>query len=288
MEIEQQRRSWWGHFLVVPTLLVFLVSCGGPNGGALRLVRDVHLESSLDQSSGDLLIKTKASFWMGNLHFPSLTVPIRSSSAVDKDLFGEISFMKETNSNTSSAEFWLDLSKVVKFAELSEATLPNGEAIPVQGLAGSKMYQLAMDQLHSRMYMTLDDQAVMVGFSLGIKQISLIKKWMKKSTMFFGFHVNGLFGSVGIFTGDLPEQNGLAFFLDLSPVLSPDIINRLFAGEAIADSTLDKAKSSENISRLVFTESSTGTGSLENLNQAKAQLQKIVEKKEALEFVKTE
>lgn len=268
-----------GRLAALPMLLLSLTSCGG-QGGALKLIRDVHVESSLEGS--DLMLKTGASFWLGNLTFPAFSVPLRNYLSPDKELLGEMSFAPTLDS-ANGVEFWVNMSQISRLSASNDATLPNGEMIPVAGLVGADIYQLQVEKLRSTVYLALDQEVTMAGFALGIKQISLLKKWMNNANLFLDFNLKLFSGSVGLYTGDLPEQNGLAFFVDLSPILSAELVNRLFSGELITGALVNKAKSGKNSTKLKFADSYTGDE--KNLNKVKQELQRIASKKEVVEFI---
>lgn len=223
-----------------------LGSCG--NKSPNSFIRDVSWESTLVED--DLWLKFSTQFNLGALTFTSVQLPIYNPQN-PSEMFGAVTF-RPTLDGYSEVETSVNLSACTDVSA-GVASLPNGRELPIAGLSTVKMYQLNIDSIHSRMYLGLNNSTMLFGFAISIQEFDQLSKSVGGMLNFFpGFQIKGLRGMLGFYTGVESFTSGLAFFVDLSQLFSPDILNALINGKSPRLVSARSASMIENVSTIGF------------------------------------
>ncbi|MBF0299368.1 MAG: hypothetical protein HQK51_11650 [Oligoflexia bacterium] len=218
--------------------LAFFVSCKNGDGTVKpQIIKDVKLTTSL--VDGDVWLGVGATFDLGAMSFTSIKLPI--IDPYDKTrVYGEINFAPTFSGNYNAIEIKVNLSDCAKIPG-SSATLPNGNALPMSGLDG-RVVALDIDQIHSKIYLALDHNLTLLGFAISIKEFDVVAQYVGGANIFLGFSIPGVNGSdyikgnVGLYTSlNTSYESGLAFFVDISSVMSTDILNDIIDGVAVTE-----------------------------------------------------
>jgi len=205
--------------------LVFFASCKG-TPVQQKIVKDVKLTSSL--VDGDVWLGLGATFDLGAMSFTAIKLPI--IDPYDKTrIYGEIDFKPTFQGSYNAIELKVNLSDCAKIPG-AYATLPNGNELPIAGMGG-RVVELDIDQIHSKIYLALDHDLTLVGFAISIKEFDVVAQYVGGANIFLGFEIAGVKGTAGLYTSlGQSFQSGLAFFVDISSVVSTDILNDLIDG----------------------------------------------------------
>lgn len=247
------------HFLIFLILIFGLISCGKPP--ASDIVKDVSLNTSV--IDGDSYLAVSALFKIGATSLPSITLPIINPK--DKSIkYGEISFKPtlQAGYNEIGLKFNMTFSNKVQggFADL-----PNGNDLPIGGLQNTTVIELGIDtgnpHVKSEIYLALDHDTMMMGFAIVIKEFDKVADAIPGANIFLGFDIKGAIGTVGLFTSPRSFESGLAFFVDLSGVVTPGMINDIIDGKRIVGQNMT-AMSSGSVESLQSSVLSTKSRSL--------------------------
>lgn len=215
-------------FVCVATAsLLFTTSCG--KKPEQDIVKDVNIQTEL--RGNDVWLSLGAVFKLGALSMTAISLPVVDPN--DPSIqYGEIGFkpMAEEGYNEVVLSFNLSASSKV---EGSSATLPNGAALPIAGLDNSNVLELKIASINSSIYLSFTENMSVLGFAISIKEFEKVGAAINGANVFLGFDIKGVLGSVGLFTGDEPLKNGLAFFVDLSSVINGQILDDLIAGREL-------------------------------------------------------
>ena len=97
--------------------------------------------------------------------------------------------------------------------------------------------------MKSEIYLALDRDTMMMGFAIVIKEFDKVADAIPGANIFLGFDIKGAIGTVGIFTSPRSFESGLAFFLDLSGVVTPGMINDIIDGKSIVAQNMTAMRS---------------------------------------------
>ncbi|MEC7182002.1 MAG: hypothetical protein VXW15_04765 [Bdellovibrionota bacterium] len=234
--------------LLISTL--FLASCGkSPEN---QIVKDVNVNSSLED--GDVYVSFSSVFKIGAVSMTSIQLPIvdpRDSSIK----YGEISFKPtlEPGHNEIGFKFNLTASSEVQGGY---GTLPNGEDLPISGFGSTEIIELKIDKINSKLYLAFGKNHTLLGFAVVIKEFDVVGDAIPGANIFLGFDIKGVQGMAGLFSSQEEMQSGLGFFLDLSSVVSNDIINDIIDKKPITPEVF--AQMQENVTMESITRMTTG------------------------------
>ena len=138
----------------------------------------------------------------------------------------------------------LNLSKTAQINGSATPTLPNGSNLPLAGIdENNTMVELEISQINSKIYLALDRDTTIVGFAIAIKEFDVMKDYIGGANIFLGFNIRDVLGMVGLFTGKDEGQSGLGIFVDLSSVISGDILNDILSGSPVHEILKDGSRS---------------------------------------------
>jgi len=253
--------------LLISTL--FLVSCGkSPEN---KIVKDINISSSLED--GDVYLSLSSVFKIGAVSMTSIQLPIvdpRDTSVK----YGEVSFKPtlEPGHNEIALKFNLSASSEVQGGY---GTLPNGEDLPISGFGASDVIELKIDKINSKIYLAFGKNHTLLGFAVVIKEFDVVGKALPGANIFLGFDIKGVQGMAGLFSSQAEMQSGLGFFLDLSTVVSNDIINDIIDKKPITPEAF--AQMQENVTMDSITRMTTGDQEplFKNINASRTNLKKL-------------
>lgn len=225
--------------LILPLMLagsLLSTSCGkNPEQG---IIKDVDIHTELRE--GDVWLTLGAVFKLGVASLTEISFPV-----VDPNngsiKYGEISFQPQEEEGMNEIRLSFNLSSAAQ-VEGGLAKLPNGEDLPIAGVDTSKVLMLDIAEINSRIYIALNSEQSVVGFAVSIKEFEKIGNVISGANIFLGFDIKGVIGSVGLFTGNTPLENGLGFFVDLTSVFTTDMINDIIAGKEITEESFSEMK----------------------------------------------
>lgn len=206
--------------------LIF-ASCG--KNPEQDIVKDVDVYTEL--RDGDVWVNLKANFKLGEASLTEISFPIVNPD--DSSIrYGEISFtpLEEVGYNEISLSFNLSASDEVQGGL---ASLPNGSELPVAGMNNGDVLQLVIDSINSRIYLGASDSMTVLGFAVSIAEFEKLGDLINGANVFVGFNIKEVLGSVGIYTGDQPLKNGLAFFVDIHSVIPQEVLELARSGRHI-------------------------------------------------------
>ena len=253
-----------GSQLFIFCLCLSLFSCGGGGNPTQNIVRDVKVSTSLEND--DFMIDIKLLMDLGNMTLTSIQIPVTNpDNGVN---YGKVSFMP-TLDGLNEIGLSVNLSDSANLPG-GEARLPNDSVLPIGGLEGTQVLQLEVEQIHSRIYLALQEETVFLGMAVAIDEFDVLSRYIGGANIFFGHEFRGVRGSVGLFAGTGQNESGLAFFLDLSKVISPAVIRDIINQQKIDESSLAQ------IQALVGKATSQGKSKLKfNVNKSKKKLRNL-------------
>jgi hypothetical protein len=239
--------------LMTMTLLsmtLLFASCGkSPEN---KIVKDVSINSILED--GDVYLSFSTVFKIGSISMTSIQLPI--VNPYDSSIkYGEISFKPtlEAGYNEIGIKFNLSASSEV---QAGFGTLPNGDELPISGFGPTDVIELKIDKINSKLYLAFGKDHTLLGFAVTIKEFDVVGKAIPGANIFLGFDIKGVNGMAGIFSSEQEMQSGLGFFLDLSSVISNDIINDIIENRPITPETF--AQMQENVTMNSLRKMTTG------------------------------
>lgn len=215
-------------FSVLGLSLIFVLSgCKGtPQQNKSPLVKDVHMTTSLNEEN-KLYLNVMASFQLGQVTIDADNLEI--VDPYDSSIkYGELIFKPVPNKpGFNKIGVRLNLSNIGHVGS-GTPTLPNGEALPIGTVSPkSKLYEVYIPQINSKLYIGLGPDMTIMGFAITLKEFDAVADYVNDANVFLGFTIKGVQGNAGIYTGTSTMESGLGFFVDLSSVVTTDIINDL-------------------------------------------------------------
>ena len=231
----------WKRIFTLITLLSTLIftSCG--KSPESEIVKDVQINSSLED--GDVYLSISSVFKIGAVSMTSIQLPIVDPK--DPSIkYGEVSFRPtiESGYNEIGIKFNLSASSEVT---AGYGTLPNGDDLPIGGFGPTDIIELAIGKINSKLYLSFGKDNTLLGFAVVIKEFDVVGQSIPGANIFLGFDIKGVQGMAGIFSSEQEMQSGLGFFLDLSSVISNDIINDIIENRPITPDAF--AQMQENV-----------------------------------------
>lgn len=216
--------------------LGLLTSCGKQ---ANEIVKDVALETTIDEA-GDVWISSSALFDFGGMSMTAIQLPVVNPSNPEK-LYGELAIRPTFGGTFNEVEISVNLSEAARVPGSSEPTLPNGQPLPIGGIDSVNLIELAVDSINSKIYIGLGHDITFLGYAIAIAEFDEIIKYVPGANVFLGFEFANIRGAAGLFTGSATSntESGLGFFVDLSSVITTDILNDIITGLPSEEEKLD-------------------------------------------------
>lgn len=227
--------------------VTFLSACGSNS-----IIQSVTVSSALDPEQNQW-VQMDSKIKMGSLRFPAVTIPILNPKNVT-ELLGKVSLAPGVDGlNLLSVQ--ANLNKLHSNALGQDQLLPNGDVIPISGMAGVVSVKISEK---SKIYIGMSSTQFMVGLALVIPAFDSIGKYIPGAALFLPLPMESkVDGVAGVFTGS-NSQNGFGLFV-LTPNtihLSPSqrlavnsmsaTLNRSAAAETPAIAVASDASRSEN------------------------------------------
>lgn len=224
--------------LLFLSLALFITGCGAEQ----KVVKDISLTTTVQD--GDVWLKLSAVFDLGGMSMTGIRLPISDPYNREK-VYGEIFFRPTFDGNFNEVGVGLNLTYSAQIPG-GYATLPNGEMMPISSQSDAKIIELAIDKIHSKIYLALDHDVTLFGFAITIEEFDRVAQYVGGANVFLGFNIKGVKGMAGVYTGLDPMQSGLGFFVDLSTVVNTDILNDIIDGNKITADKLNKSNATAN------------------------------------------
>jgi hypothetical protein len=212
-----------------------LMACG--KGGLRGIVQDVKLETRTDPTTQDLFADLSSIVSVGNLIFPAISIPILDPNN-PLEQYGTVSLVR-TVDQKNALVVSANLTEISKSQLSMDRTLPNGTPVPIYG--STDMIVLPIERA-GRLYLDLSQNRKLLGVAIAIKEFQNIGQYAPGLNLFFDIpESNGIKGVAGVFTGQGPNQNGIALFLDVTEALDralPTTSQFRIASAVIDDSTM--------------------------------------------------
>jgi len=176
------------------------------------------------EENGELYGDLKVMLNTGSVLFPSFDIPIFNPKdpAVS---YGEIALRDALGQGTELG-IRVNLNSVAGGAlssDLDASLLPNGRAIPV-ALANDVRPVAVRIKESSRVYFAFGPKTAMVGTAIVISEFDKLARYIGGVDVFFPFQgQDGIRGAVGLFSSAVPNQSGLAVFVDVGSVLPSSV-----------------------------------------------------------------
>lgn len=219
-----------GKLLILNALflsLIMFTGCGKQN----KIVKDLSIKTSLVE--GDVWMALSAAFDLGGMSMTGIKLPIVDPNDKTK-VYGEISFQPTLDGNFNQLAMKANLTTIAK-VQGGVATLPNGDELPIGNIDNrAKVIELKVDEINAKIYVALDHNLTLFGFAIAIKEFDSVASYVGGTNIFFGFNINKVRGMAGLFTSSTDTtQSGLGFFVDLSSVVTTDLLNDIITGTKI-------------------------------------------------------
>ncbi len=182
-----------------------------------QLVKDVNLAAYTEE--GEIYTEIVTTMDFGNMTLPSLELPVKHPKTSEQ--LGTVAMYARFD-GLNEIKLDVNLSRAFAIQGQNNATLPNGTAIPVGGLGDTPIVALPIGDTQAKVYLALDSGVAVAGFAISIKEFAGIGNSVGTINFFPAFNIGDVRGTAGIYTSGNDDQNGLAFFVDLSSVVNPD------------------------------------------------------------------
>lgn len=220
---------------------LLFTGCKGGSSTQSPLVKGVELTTTLEDDS-DVYLNLSAVFQLGKLTITGDRLEIKNP--YDSSIkYGELIFDPiEGQEGYNRVGVKLNLSDVAH-VEGGMPTLPNGEDLPIGSTTEhSQMYELSIPQINSKIYIGLGKDMTILGFAIAIKEFDIIGDSINGANVFLGFNIKGVQGNAGLFTGTGHMESGLGFFVDLSSVVTIDMLNDILEGKEVTPERFEAMK----------------------------------------------
>lgn len=228
-----------------------LTACGGQRP---QVVTGIQVQSNT--SNSDVQLSFQADLDLGNMSFPSVTLPILHPRG--QTPIGSVNLLPVLGGK-NQIKVSVNLSAIADIHAVT-ATLPNGNAIPLIANNPTIVVPLGAG---AQLYLTMSPNAVAVGVAVPIKQFDGIGATVGGVSLFPTFMIDKVVGSAGIFTSKNAGQNGFAIIADVTQyVKMQDIYVPTAAAKLNYAQILPSAAKENKINEMMY-----------KLNQNKTKLQ---------------
>jgi hypothetical protein len=241
-------------FLLNFITLVMLSLVASACGKRPQVVTGIQVQTStVDQ---DVMLSLKADLDLGNMTFPSVTLPVLHPKG--QTPIGSVELMPVLGGK-NQIRIALNISAVSDI-QASQSTLPNGQTIPL--IAKNPTITISLGA-GANLYLTIGANAVAIGVAVPIKQFDSIGSAVGSINFFPVFKIDKVIGAAGIFTGALAGQNGFALIADVTEyVKMQDIFVPEQSVNLAYSSQIPSAAKEEKVNAMIF-----------DLNRKKVRLQ---------------
>lgn len=182
---------------------------------------------------GEVKASAGIAYDLGGFQLPTLIIPIVDPNNPNQDL-GQINLTRHGLAFQLSVNNFLGLDK-------GAGLLPNGDEIPMSGLKGVEVVELASEEAslnepnNSTVYIAAGAGVSMVGIAVIDERFGEIAQ---ENRGFRAFEMeNGVRGSIGVFLDEATGKSGIAVFFDMSSAIAPSQLVEV--GEGVLFNYLD-------------------------------------------------
>lgn len=190
--------------LLTLVMLSLIVSACGK---APQVVTGIQVQTSTVNQ--EVFLALKADLNLGAMSFPAVTLPILHPRG--QTPIGSVELLPVLGGK-NQIKISVNVSAVSDL-EAAQATLPNGNAVPL--IAANPTITIPLGA-GGKLYLTLGANAVALGVAIPIKSFDSIGSAVGSINLFPVFAIDKVIGSAGIFTGAQAGQNGFALIADVT------------------------------------------------------------------------
>lgn len=173
------------------------------------MVKDVTVTTTVED--GDILLSLNVDLSIGNLQLPHATLPIILPK--DGREVGQVS-LTGTSNGENLLSIDINLSDA-KNLDLVSVRLPNRAMVPLIG--DNQVLKIPIKNVV--IYLSLAEQAQMIGVAIPIKSFDSLGKKVGTSVLMPVFSKRGTLGAAGLYTSKIRGENGVAVIADISQKL---------------------------------------------------------------------
>lgn len=196
--------------LIVASAL-WLTACG--SNEVSNIVRNIDVRTYEHPQTRHTYVEVKAKFDATNMVFPSAFLTVVDPENPGREL-GTVQLQNDMNGQ-NLLTLNADVSGFKLGDYISDSKLPNGNPLPVTGL--SKVLALNVKEGKTRIYIAEQNDQLVVGIAVAMKEFDGLAASIPNSNIFFGFNGGpSVTGVAGFFTGSKTSESGLAMFAKTS------------------------------------------------------------------------
>lgn len=188
-----------------------------------QVVTGIQVQSST--SGADVLLAVKADLNLGNMSFPSVTLPILHPKG--QTPIGTVELLPVLGGK-NQMKISVNVSSLADI-EAIQASLPNGNSIPL--IAANKTIIVSLGK-GAELYLTIGANAVALGVAVPIKTFDRIGNSVGGASLMPIFAIDRVVGSAGMFTSAQAGQSGFALIADVTQYVN---MQDIFAPQQEAD-----------------------------------------------------
>lgn len=279
----------------VVALAVLGTACS--DDAANRFVSDVRIDFQ-NYNNEERIIRLEMEFDGDRLSFPGTIVfPIFNKNNPNED-YGRVEFGRTISGNKTYIALDVRVAQIVD-ANIQSARLPNGNQIPGV-LSDSDVYSLELgENTGSFVYLGIGPQLGFLGAAVNIEQFdTFAQNQIQNFNIFPTFRISDdIAGYAGAYFGQDEGTSGLAFFVDLLPLIEKHIENEnvtnLRARRNLNEESFNGLNGDQHLLRALSTPVviTKGPGRLERHNQREVRQETprfVVKQKKRKDYSKDE
>lgn len=192
--------------LSLASMMVLALSITACGANSKKIVSNVDVET--ETRDGSVYLSTDFELAIGAAQLPSMSLPLANG-------YGSMSLSNVDGVNHVGLD--LNLSQVLN-ASAGDATLPNGNAIPVDTL-GNGVLEIPVNGMNGKVYVAYSGDVVLVGFAASISQLDAITSKLGSIGVFPSFNIGSTPVTAGFYTSSNAGQSGIAAFASVSGIM---------------------------------------------------------------------
>lgn len=244
--IIKETKSRLGTFMRISLIqlvtLVMLSLAMSACGKRPQVVTGIQVQSSTVNS--DVMLALKADLNLGNMMFPSVTLPILHPKG--QTPIGSVELLPVLGGK-NQIKISVNVSSLADIQAV-QATLPNGNAIPLIAANPTIIIPLGAG---AKLYLTVGANAVALGVAVPIKTFDSIGSRLGSINLFPMFAFDKVVGAAGMFTGLQAGQNGFALIADVTQYVN---LQDIFVPQRAADIAKMALSQDEQVVKLKYEE----------------------------------
>lgn len=178
-------------------LSVAFVSCGKDSK---KIVTDIQAETKTQDEQRFVVADFEME--LGSAELPFLHLPL------PKD-YGYLRLYRNNGVNHVAVD--VNLTEILKLPQGTDATLPNGTAIPVDAM-GAGVVEIPVSGINGKVYVAYNNDVALIGFAMAIKQLDGVGRELGTIGVFPNFTIKDVPVTAGVFASETDGKNGIAAF----------------------------------------------------------------------------